>query len=467
MAKRSIKKNIWHCAIFLFVCFSALALYIMYLQVVEADVLASRPTNPRMSAAESEIQRGSIVDASNQKLAYTDGSKRRVYPLKAAAAPVTGYIGENIGSAGMEGFANRQLLGLTENMSRLGPVAQLLVADRGNDVKLTLRADVQKTAYEALGSRRGAAVVLDAQTGAVLAMVSTPAYDPNHIDENWKRLNQQDDSPLLNRASQGLYPPGSTLKVMMADIALKEQVTNTREIFHCAGQLDLGGGYVLHESHGAVHGDVDIGQALTESCNITFGTLAMRLGASRLDKAFEQYGFRKDIGNEFAGSMPRLPEFAKLGQGDIAQIGIGQSELLVTPLRMAMLASAFANHGVIMTPYLIDEIISPGGVIIEKSQQKKWLEVTSAGQAALIDGFMEQVVQNGTGTAARISGVRVTGKTGTAENAGGADHAWFIGTADVGGRKISFAIIVENSGGGGTEAAPIARKIIMNLLDKG
>ena len=147
------------------------------------------------------------------------------------------------------------------------------------------------------------------------------------------------------------------------------------------------------------------------------------MGASKLDAAFDRFGFRKTFDNEIVESASHLPDFSKLGKGDTAQVGIGQSSLLVTPLRMAMLAAAFANGGVMMRPYLIDEVISPGGVIIKKGSAAKWLEATSAERAALIDSFMENVVQKGTGTAARVNGIRVTGKTGTAENAAGADHA--------------------------------------------
>jgi penicillin-binding protein A len=466
VVKRSIKKYVWHSTVFLFGCFCCLLIYIIYLQVIKADDLASNPLNQRTTAVEADILRGSILDAKGRKLAFSSQVGSRSYPMGASMAPVTGYIGEKIGNAGVESFANRQLLGLTENLSRLGPIAQLFVSDKGNDVKLTIDADVQQTAYKALENHRGAVVVLDAQTGAVLAMVSRPSYDPNDIEADWETLNKQTDSPLLNRASQGLYPPGSTLKVMIADAALKEQVTDLQEVFNCTGHLDLGGGYILQESHGAVHGKVNLEQALTESCNITFATLAMRMGATKLDNTFERYGFRKKLGNEIIESMPHLPEFSKLNQGDIAQVGIGQSELLVTPLRMAMLAAAFANHGVIMQPYLMDEVITPGGIIIEKNQQRQWLQVTSPEQAGLVDAFMEKVVLQGTGTAARISGIRVTGKTGTAENSGGDDHAWFIGSADVRGRKLAFAILMENSGGGGTEAAPIAKKIIVDLLEK-
>ena len=466
MNDRNIKRYVWRAAQLLFFGFACLSVYILYLQSIQADELATHPSNRRAMAAESDIVRGRILDASNQILAYTDERGSRIYPMKDMMAPITGYMGETIGSAGIEGSENQKLLGLTEHTSRLGPIRQLLVSDHGNDVKLTLHAGLQKTAYDALGKRRGAIVVLDARTGAVIAMVSRPSFDPNHAEENWTSLNQQQDSPLLNRASQGLYPPGSTLKVMIAEAALQEKTTDFKEVFHCTGKLDLGGGYVLQESHGAVHGSVNLEQALAESCNITFATLAMRMGAKSLDKTFERYGFHRAIEGDVLESMPHLPKFAQLGTGDIAQVGIGQSELLVSPLRMAMLASAFANQGVIMKPYLLDEVISPNGVIIEKGQQHKWLQVTSPEQALQIDQLMEKVVTEGTGRAAQVQGVRVTGKTGTAENPGGADHAWFIGNADIRGRMYSFAVLVENSGGGGTEAAPIARRIITDLLDE-
>ena len=254
MVERNIKKYVGRTAIFLLGCFLVLLGYIVYLQTYMAPSLASNPLNQRSAVAEADILRGSILDAQGKKLAVSQKPGERSYPFGESMAPVTGYIGEKIGNAGIEGYANRDLMGMAEDVSRLGPVAQLFVSDRGNDVKLTVDADVQQAAYAALGRRKGAVVVLDAQTGAVLAMVSRPSFDPAGIEAQWDSLRQQSDGPLLNRASQGLYPPGSTLKVMMADAALKEKATDQQEIFHCTGKLDLGGGYVLQESHGAVHG---------------------------------------------------------------------------------------------------------------------------------------------------------------------------------------------------------------------
>ena len=461
--ERQTRLHVVQAAVVLLALVGVLALYLCYLQTFGADQLAHHPLNQRSAQAEAEVQRGAILDAKGRALAQSTAPGQRSYPMGAAMAPVTGYTSERIGSAGLEGRENQALLGRTDEMNRLGPVTQLLQSDRGNDVHTTINADVQQAAYDAFAGRRGAAVVLDATTGAVLAMVSCPSYDPAHVEDDWEALRQQADGPLLNRVLYGMYPPGSTIKPMMADAALAAGVTDPAETFDCEGALDVGGGQSIREAHGEVHGRVNLEQAVTESCNVTFGQLAMRMGGKKLEKAFDRFGFTKELTGDLASEPAHLPDFSALGQGDIAQIGIGQSSLLVTPMEMALVAAAFANHGTVMQPYLVQSVTTPGGVTLHEAHAQKWFDATTPERAALIDGYMEQVVTHGTGTAARVSGLRVTGKTGTAENAQGRDHAWFLGSADAGGRKIAFAIIVENSGGGGIAAAPIAKKIILSM----
>ena len=460
MADWKLRKQILQASAVCMALFGMLALYVVYLMAWAADDLAMSPLNMRGAAARADIWRGTIYDAAGGVLAENAEDGTRRYPLGEMMAAVTGYNGENIGSTGIEGHANRALLGLTEDMGRMGPVAQLLQADRGNDVTLTIDTNVQRAAYEGLAGRRGAVVVLDAVTGAVLAMVSSPTYDPNHIEASWKELSKQADGALLNRAVQGMYPPGSTIKPMIADAALTEGVTDEKEVFACTGVLDVGGGHSIRESHGEVHGRVTLREAVTESCNVTFGTLGMRLGDERLKRAYERFGFHEGIGGEIVMEGSHLPAFGTLSAGDQAQSAIGQSTLLVTPMHMALLADAFANGGRIMKPYLVQQVASPGGAVLYEAQPAIWRTATTPDLAALIDSYMEGVVTKGTGRAARVSGVRVTGKTGTAENPAGDDHAWFIGSADLSRRKIVFAILVENGGGGGTVAAPIARRII-------
>ncbi len=465
MGHNDIKKYILHCSIFMMVCFLVLFGYIVYLQVIEAPSLLANPLNIRGNEA-LNVVRGSILDINGKELATSEKPGERSYPYGAVMAPVTGYLGQEIGSDGTEAVSGTDLTGQSRQMQMLGPIGQALQSGRGNNVKLTIDADIQELAYDALGNNKGAVVVLDANTGAIIAMVSKPAVDPSNVEANWKELTAREDSPLLNRATQGLYPPGSTIKVLIADAALDEKVTDLNETFKCTGKLQIGKEYI-GESHGAVHGDhVTLEDAVTESCNVTFGTLAMRMHGKGLEEAFDRFGFNTPIESEFHESKCHLPQFLKLGDGDTAQVGIGQGETLVTPMRMAMLASAYVNKGTVMVPYLVEEVTSPVGLVIRKASPTKWRDVTSAQRAGIISGFMENVVKNGTGGAAAVSGVRVTGKTGTAENSAGADHGWFIGTAELPKRKIAFCIIVENSGGGGTVAAPIASQIITAMRDR-
>lgn len=463
MVERNSMRYILRTAMVLLLSFSCLALYVVYLQTWKADQLSEHPLNRRAALAEDSVQRGSIFDRKGEVLALSPAAGERRYPYGRIMASVTGYLDDTIGSTGIEAYKGAELSGHSRLLGRLGPLAQLFFSGRGDDVYLTLDAALQETAYEALGDRRGAVVMLDATSGAVLVLASRPSFDPSDIQAKWDSLRQDEESPLLNRALQGLYPPGSTIKPLILDAALENGVTNNKEIFDCTGALEVGDS-VIHESHGAVHGRLDVEHALIESCNTTFGSLALRLGGKKLADAFRRFGFEETAQGELAEAAAHLPDFASIGQGDTAQIGIGQSTLLVTPLHMALLAAAFANDGIVMKPYMIDRVVTPSGVTLEQHRSEKWFEATTAARASLIQGFMEEVVQEGTGTAAAIQGVRVSGKTGTAENSG-EDHAWFIGSAEIKGRKAAFAIIVENSGGGGTEAAPIARKLLEKLQD--
>lgn len=463
MGKR-IRHQILQSSVFLLLLFGMLTIYVIYLMGVSADRLMANPMNRRNSIVSPQVERGSILDEKGRLLAGNREDGSRTYPYSEAAAHVVGYFGDACGFAGIEGFANQELMGVSNELHRLGPAGQLFETDKGNDVTLTLNAEAQQAAWDGLNGRRGAVVVLDAETGAVLALVSAPSFDPERVAYDWEDLLQQEESPLLNRALSGLYPPGSTIKPMILDIALEQKRTDPGDIFQCTGLLDVGGGYTIQESHGEVHGPVTLSEALRRSCNITFGTLGMRLGGQALRNGFHRFGFDQPLHGELDETENHLPDFPSLDSGDLAQVGIGQSTLLVTPLHMALLAAAMEHGGVVMKPYLISEIRSSKDTLLYQAVPKTWLTVTSPENAALIRGWMEGVVERGTGTAAAISGVRIAGKTGTAENPKGDDHAWFIGSADIGERKIAFAVLVEHGGEGGKAAAPIARDIIMSLI---
>lgn len=445
-----------------------LLIYISYLQIFEGNYLAAHPLNRRSIETSKNIMRGQILDKNGVKIAYSEPNKQgeyvREYPYGAIFSHVVGYDSPQYGKTGLEGTYNGQLSGLVNPERGLGAITQLWQKPGGNNILLTIDSKLQETAYRALGNNRGAIVAIDTRTGAILAMVSKPDFNPNRIDKEWQSVSSAMDSPLINRAVQGLYPPGSIIKVMIAEASLQEKIVDTKKTFECQGKLKIGPDYVLPEANFKAHGKVDLEEALAVSCNVTFGLISLELGRGKLAKTFERYGFSRSVPEEIEEAASRLPNFDKLSDGDIAQTGIGQGSLLVTPLRMAMLASVFANNGKIMTPYLVQQVTAPNGEVIKQHSASEWLNPVNAANAGLVRDMMVNVVDNGTGIAAKISGLKVAGKTGTAENPNGAPHAWFIGFAPANQPKIAIAVIVENGGSGGAIAAPIARQLFSQAL---
>lgn len=467
MHKNNINKNMFRILRVFIVLFVLLAINLSYIQIVKGDWYTNNPLNPRIANRENSTLRGDILDKNDNKLAYSEKSGdtvKRIYPYGELFANPIGYIGKSIGSAGIEQTQSSNLSGINMLLHQLGPLEQVFAADKGNNVKLTLDRNMQKAAWDAMGNRRGAVVIMDTDTGAILTMVSKPSFDPNAVQQNWQELRKDANSPLLNRAAQGLYPPGSAIKPMIADAALEQGVINTTERVNCGPYYDLGGGQRIYEANKAVYGNINLEEGVIHSSNVMFAGLAVKLGNDQLKKTFTRFGFYDHLDIDTAQQDPHLSDFAKLSKGEIAQVGIGQADLLISPLRMAMLAAAFGNQGRIMKPYLVDEVTSDGGTVLQKTKPMIFKEVTTPQRAGIIDGYMKNEVLRGTGHNAAIKGAVVAGKTGTAENPFGADHAWFIGTAQLKEEKISFAIILENSGFGGAEAAPVIRHVLDTML---
>lgn len=445
-----------------------LFLHVSYIQIFQSNALASHSLNRRNIEAARKIEQGMILDRNHVKLAESipssGGGFERHYPLGAITSHVIGYSSIEYGTSGIESQYSGFLTGIINPERKLGPINHLFELKKGNDVVLTLDSALQETAYKALGNRRGSVVAISPRTGEILAMVSKPSFDPNNIDKEWKVISQSKESPLLNRSVQGLYPPGSIIKVMIAESALTNKTANRTTKFNCEGSLKLGPDYTLTENNLTAHGKINLDEALAVSCNITFGKLALMMGRSEMAKTFERFGFTKKIDGSLDELPSRIPDFRNLSDGDLAQTAIGQGSLLVTPLRMAMLASCFANNGKIMRPTIVNKIMAPDGTIIEQYSPREWLAPVSPAIANEIKNMMIGVVNNGTGSAARLSGISVAGKTGTAENSFGAPHAWFIGFAPADNPQIAIAVIVENGGSGGQIAAPIAHKILEQAL---
>jgi len=463
-----VKKNVRRIALGLLGVLVILFGYLSYIQVIEGEALAANSLNRRSAQSGMQIERGKILDRNGKVLAFSerqpDGQYVRRYPYGAVLAHVVGYSNSSYGNTGIESRFNRDLSGIKNPWRVLGPLANLWNSKAGNNVVTTIDAELQTIAYRALGNRRGAVVALNPKTGAILAMVSKPSFNPEDVDTEWKILVNDPESRLLNRAVQGLYPPGSTLKVMVAEAALREKVTDTKQLFTCEGTWKIGKDYELSESHHQAHGKVNLEDALAVSCNITFGKLTVQLGPKRFAEAFTRFGFDRPTGLEIGDAPSELPDFNRLSEGELAQTGIGQGSLLVTPLRMAMIAAAMANQGNIMTPYLVTEINAPDGSQMETYSGKLLLTATSPELAQIVSKMMVSVVDRGTGSAAGLGRGSVAGKTGTAENPHGEPHAWFIGFAPVDNPQIAVAVILENSGYGGAEAAPVARQIFAGAL---
>lgn len=466
MADPQLKRHIVAVCRFLLALVVVQLLYLIKLSIWDSSALSEHPLNTRAIRAAGDVQRGRILDCVGRVLAQSDSAGHRTYPYGAALTPVTGYDTEQHGAAGIERTEGAVLSGMTEDLLHMGPLAALFRADVGCDIHLTVDAELSHTVWDALGTRRGAVVVLEAETGAVLAMVSTPSVSPAEIEEHWAQLLSRADSPLLNRALQGLYPPGSIVKPIIADAALSSGAVRLDELFTCTGALPVGTDYVIHESHRQAHGNVYLPDALRVSCNVVFADLALRLGSDGIKKALTRFGIGEEMQTrELSMSVAHVPALADLSDGEIAQLGIGQGQLLVTPFQMALIADAFANGGRIERPYMVQSIVSHGGAVLYEAHRALLKEATTPERAAVIDDFMQEAVSAGTGTAAYVKGIRVTGKTGTAEHTGGADHAWFVGSAAHGARKIVFSVLVEEGGFGGVAAAKIARQVIEKYFE--
>lgn len=425
------------------------------LTVFQRDKLMASPYNKhRICGWDSQSRRGGIYDRHGEVLAVTEkkGGLRR-YPLGDTLAPVIGYIDAKIGAAGLEARYSAELSGRPPFWAALGLNFPLALA--GEDLVLTISTELQQEAMRYLAGRRGAAVVLDPRSGAVLALASQPSFDPVHLAAKWENVRQDSAAPLLNRATQGLYPPGSTLKLVTLAAALTRRTDLVNKVYHCSGKLALPG-YTIHCSQ--PHGELDLASALSVSCNVTFAQLGIELGNGSLAKQAERARFNRNIPFELPLGVSSFPP-GKAGEGETAQRAIGQGQVLATPMQMALVTAGIAGGGVIWRPYLVQER-HLGGRIIARTRPEKLAQFVSPEVAAAITNIMTEVTKRGTGTGAALSGVEVAGKTGTAENPHGAPHAWYVGFAPADKPKVAVAVVVENAGSGAAAALPLARRLL-------
>lgn len=453
--------------VFFAVLFLALIAQLTYVQVYAAPELRVHANNTRALEAEMRVERGLIVSADGVELAgnHKEGDYYlRTYPEGALASPLLGYSSIRYGRAGVERVYNPELSGGTPGLS-VDSVVDWLTGRprRGADLHLTLDSRVQRVADEALAGRRGAVVALDPRTGAILALVSSPSYDPNDLEKEWEALQEDPDRPLIDRALIGLYPPGSAFKPVVAAAGLEQGVVEPDTSFTDEGEW-LVGGFKVRNYGGKTYGDHDFTDGMVDSVNTTFAKVGVEVGAEGLADTAKAFGFDHRVPWRLPTAVSPFPDPGGMDEAHVAQVAFGQGELLSTPLEMAFVAAAIANRGEIMEPFLVSEVRDYHQALVEKHEPRVWLTATTAEVAAQVRDMMVQVVERGTGTKAAIPGVQVAGKTGTAELDQGEPHAWFIGFAPADDPQVAVAVIVENAGTGGSVAAPIARDVMAAAL---
>ena len=454
--------------------------------VFEADSLEDEPANKRRLLEEQRIPRGLILARDGTVLARSvprgRGSSRtfsRVYPRGPLFSHAVGYNFVRQGRIGLERSRNDELTGEENEFSSI--LSELQSEDRkGQDVTTTLDPKGQRAALAALGGRRGSVVALEPQTGRVRVMVSIPEYDPNQVPERYKELNRGEGSPLLNRATQARYPPGSTFKVVTAAAALDSGDFNPQSVVDGSSPKRISG-VPLANAGGQSFGPISLTDALTNSVNTVWAQVGERLGRGTLVRYMERFGFNRDPqldfpDGEMIASGVRNAKGTVLdadGGFDVGRVAIGQggSEggIQVTPLQMAMVAATVGNGGRLMKPRLTEKVVDRDGRVTDRVEPEEQSIVMSEQAAVTLARMMGNVVREGTGTAAALSGIEVAGKTGTAEvDNATANQAWFIGFAPIDGPRMAVAVTIERTQGqGGTEAAPIAKQVLETLIGGG
>lgn len=462
-----MKRNILKLGYLLLGLLTVLVLYLSYLQLYRAPALADNPYNHRFQEYEAQVRRGTIYDDKGVALArsdYRQNESRRVYPAGQNTAQIVGYIHERYGRSGLESSYDRILLGM-EGADRFRNLVNKLLGREqlGGDIILSLDSSLQRQAMDMLGGRRGAVVLLDPRTGAVRVMASSPSYDPNRLEDTWPQLLQDTNLPLINRAAQGAYPPGSTFKIVTAAAALASDPGLAGKNFDCPGYLVVNG-YKLNDT--AVHGEVNLIRALAVSCNTTFAQLGLTAGAEGFQRAVKAFGLLQEPPVGIPARAGTIAAGA-ITPTELASSAIGQGEMLVSPLQMALAAAAIANKGIIMQPYLVDTVKDSLGTTLQRQVVRPWLTATTPEIAGVIKEGMVSAVREGTAQAAAVTGMQVAGKTGSAQNPQGQSHAWFIGFAPSDQPRLAVAVILENAGSGGAVAAPVAGSLLAAAVAAG
>lgn len=459
-ADRNILRIVYGMAV-LFLCLIG---YVGYFLTVPREDVINNPYNARPDNFARTVERGKILSSDKTVLAMTqtgeDKSETRVYPYGALFDHVIGYSAR--GKTGLEALGNFYLL-----TSHIHPISQIRAAlggekNPGDSVITTLDVELQQAASDALGDRKGAVVALEPDTGRVLAMVSKPGFDPNTISEFWEEITSvpNDQALLVNRATQGLYPPGSTFKILTLLEYIREHPDDYGQFrFDCDGSFEYGD-YTIRCYHGNAHGSQTLEEAFANSCNGAFASMGLGIRPEGLAATAREFLFNEEQPVALAYSKSRFVMEAGAGDWEILQTSIGQGMTQITPMHCGMITAAIANKGVLMAPFFIERVENVFGETVKTFEPSVWGNLMSGEEAAFLGEMMRKVVTEGTGSALRTESYTAAGKTGSAEfETGKETHAWFTGFAPAEDPAVVVTVIVEEGGSGGQTAAPIARRL--------
>lgn len=393
-----------------------------------------------------------------------------MYPSGAALAQTVGYVSARYGTSGLEDAYDAALTPADTTGSPAAQLAQLEEAftgqsavARGADIVTTIVPAIEAQLYARLSVHpRAAGVVLDPRSGAVLALASVPSFDPNALTREFQTLIHDTRSPLLNRAIDGLYPPGSTFKIFTASAALDSGAVTMQSTFYDPGYYAIGN-FTLHDNEFEATGTQDLTGAFALSSNVDFGQISLKMGTATYYHYIDRWRIGDSLDFQLPAERDRVPPESTIVPGELAQMGFGQGALLMTPLRMALLAATIADGGSEPRPFVVRQVVRQGGGASSYGAAELASPIT-ADTADNVKNMMIAVVRRGTGTPAQLPGVIVAGKTGTATNPFGASHSWFVCFAPADRPRVVVAIIVENAGYGAAVAAPIAREVLRTAL---
>ncbi|MCE1245263.1 MAG: cell division protein FtsI [Firmicutes bacterium] len=444
------------------ILFFILGMYIGYIQVAKSGEFMSNTDNPRNY--EKMNLRGTIFTRDGKPLAISRDEVKpsgRAFPEKNIYEPYLGYLSVKFGKGGLEDKLDKFLRFSTKNTDFIDYLMRK--ETKGENVYLTIDPRLQQAAVKALGERKGAVVMMNPRTGEILALASYPSFDPDKLDKDWKKLTSDKDSPFLIRPVNGSYPPGSVFKLFTLASCIEEGVVTPDTVFDCSGDYAMDyelGTYHIREAGGAAHGSVTAVDALVHSCNVGFAQMGLKLGKNKFYEYAGKFGFTEKPDFMLCETEPGFPAKDVLTPTQLAQVAFGQGELTLSPLSIALMTSAFANGGKICKPQIIKSRVDEKGKVVYKCEAEVWKTPVSMETAKKVRDAMIQVVERGTGTAARMDTIKVAGKTGSAENPFGETHAWFTCFAPAEDPKILIVVIVENGGGGGKTAAPVAKELL-------